>query len=163
MMTLSDESFGMPTRDFACILLPTVDYDSQLRAIRSLLDQHKKNEERRAGEIQELDHEILHLTDVQGQWASDDRSDMLHTSVYADAAHSMAAIGMLAPSSRRFSAKRSVRRRLTMVMKLTIYRTIGGGKPKSSCDGTVDIIGRKMVSESTIWSPALCNYPAPLA
>ena len=96
-MTLSNESSGMPTRDYACILLPTVDYDSQLLAIRSLLDQHKKNEKRCTEDIKKIDQEMLYLSGAQSQWACDDRSDMLHTSVYADAAHSMAAIGMLAP------------------------------------------------------------------
>ena len=80
-MTLSNGSSGMPTRDFACILLPTVDYDSQLLAIRSLLDQHKKDEKRCTEDIKKIDQEMLYLSGVKSQWASDDRSDMLHTSV----------------------------------------------------------------------------------
>ncbi|RFP09222.1 hypothetical protein D0T23_26260 [Duganella sp. BJB475] len=97
-MTPFHDSFGnMPTRDYACILLPTVDYEAQLQAMRSLLDQHKKNEDRRTADIQRIDQAIPHLSEEQGRWASDDRSDRLHASVYADAAHSMAAIGMLAP------------------------------------------------------------------
>jgi len=97
-MTSSHDSFGnMPTRDNACILLPTVDYDAQLQAIRSLLDQHKKNENRRTTDILKIDQANTHLSDEQGRWAPYDRSDMLHASVYADAAQSMAAIGMLAP------------------------------------------------------------------
>jgi hypothetical protein len=96
-MPPSHEALGMPTRDYACILLPTVDYDAQLLAIRSLLEQHKENENRRTEDIQKIDHEMPQLGGEQSRWANEDRSDLLHASVYADAAHSMAAIGMLAP------------------------------------------------------------------
>ncbi|NYE61100.1 hypothetical protein FHW58_002252 [Duganella sp. 1224] len=91
------KSFGMEARDFACILLPHIDYDSQLRAIGSLLDLHRQNAKRRSEAIQGIERELPHLSGVQSDLASDERVEMLHRSVYEDAAHSMAAIGMLAP------------------------------------------------------------------
>lgn len=91
------ESPGMAARDFACVLLPTVDYDSQLEAIRSLLTLHKQNEKRCSAKIAEVERELQDLTGIQSDFANHERAEILHMSVYIDAAHSMAAIGMLAP------------------------------------------------------------------
>jgi len=91
------ESLGMAARDYACILLPTVNYDSQLQAIKSLLILHKHNEKRRSTEIAKVERELQDLSGIQRDIANNERAEMLHMSVYEDAAHSMAAIGMLAP------------------------------------------------------------------
>jgi hypothetical protein len=94
---ITQESFGMEARDFACILLPAIDYDSQLQAIGSLLEQHRQNEQRSSERILEIERELPSLSGVRSHMANDERVDLLNMSVYADAAHSMAAIGMLAP------------------------------------------------------------------
>lgn len=96
-ITSSQESFGMAPRDFACILLPAVDYESQLQAIGSLLEQHRQNERRSSERVLEIERELPRLSGMRSHQANDERGDLLNTSVYADAAHSMAAIGMLAP------------------------------------------------------------------
>jgi hypothetical protein len=96
-MTTPQESFDMATLDFACILLPAVDYDSQLQSIGSLLEQHRQNEKRSSERILAIERELPHLSGMQNHMASVERDELLNTSVYADAAHSMAAIGMLAP------------------------------------------------------------------
>ena len=96
-ITSSQESFSMAPRDFACILLPAVDYESQLQAIGSLLEQHRQNERRSSERILEIERELPRLSGMRSHQANDERVDLLNTSVYADAAHSMAAIGMLAP------------------------------------------------------------------
>ena len=67
------------------------DYDTQLVAIRNLLFRQGKAD-------QELEKQI----DAMGAVAANDRAvdewvDLLHTSIYQDAAHSMAAVGMIAP------------------------------------------------------------------
>ncbi|MQA40672.1 hypothetical protein [Rugamonas aquatica] len=96
-MTIFHTPLAMPAREYAAILLPFVDYDAQLQAIRSLLERHQKNEKRQAEEIRQIELEIPHLSEEQSRWASGDWSDRMHASVFADAAHSMSAIGMLAP------------------------------------------------------------------
>jgi hypothetical protein len=93
----AQNSFDFETRDFACILLPAVDYDSQLKAIASLLKQHRESEKRTIEKIQEIERALPSLSGMQNQFANNERVDLLNASVYADAAHSMAAIGMLAP------------------------------------------------------------------
>jgi hypothetical protein len=96
-MVSTQESFGMESRDFACILLPAIDYESQLEAIGSLLEQHRQNEQRSSEIILEIERELPSLSGMRSHMANHERVDLLNRSVYADAAHSMAAIGMLAP------------------------------------------------------------------
>ena len=67
------------------------DYDTQLVAIRNLLFRQGKTD-------QELEKQI----DAMGAVAANERAvdewvDLLHTSIYQDAAHSMAAVGMIVP------------------------------------------------------------------
>ena len=59
--------------DFACILLPHIDYDSQLRAIGALLDLHRQNAKRRSEAIQGIERELPHLSGVQSNLANDER------------------------------------------------------------------------------------------
>ena len=90
---ITQESFGMEARDFACILLPAIDYNSQLQAIGVLLEQHRQNEQRSSERILKIERELPSLSGVLSHMANDERVDLLNMSVYADAAHSMAAIG----------------------------------------------------------------------
>lgn len=78
--------------DFAGLFLPEIDYASQLRAIRDLLDHHAQEERLASERIRRIA-----ATEPMRQQFVDDLADELHASVYQDAAHSMAAVGMLAP------------------------------------------------------------------
>ena len=96
-MTSSTSISGITVRDYACLLLPTVDYESQLLAIRELLDLHSRKARARDGKIAEIAQDIPKYNGWNGVLAENEHVDLLHMSVYEDAAHSMAAIGMLAP------------------------------------------------------------------
>ncbi len=84
-------------RDYACILLPDLDYDAQLKAIHNLLQRHRKTESALSDEIRDIENHARQLTGFRNQQAVDEWIERLHDSVYQDAAHSMAAVGMLAP------------------------------------------------------------------
>lgn len=84
-------------RDYACILLPDLDYDAQLRAIDGLLRRHRQATSALNYEIRQIDVDARRLTGLRNQQAVDEWLDRIHASVYQDAAHSMAAVGMLAP------------------------------------------------------------------
>lgn len=73
-------------------LLPLHDYDCQLTAIRTLLQKHSQFEQLRNAEMVEMEQRAL-----RNEMASDNGVDAMHAAVYQDAAHSMAAVGMLAP------------------------------------------------------------------
>jgi len=73
-----------------------LDYDAQVGAIRILLFQHRQADEELANEIKRLD-ERFKLRPHPGERAVDEWVDLLYSSVYQDVAHSMAAVGMLAP------------------------------------------------------------------
>lgn len=88
---------GLEPRDFACLVLKNVDYDSQLRAIKELLNVHQQIARTRSLKIAEIEKEILKWRGIDRILAENDRIGLCHESVYEDAAHSMAAIGMLAP------------------------------------------------------------------
>ena len=88
---------GFEPRDFACLVLENVDYDSQLRAIKELLNLHQQIARTRSLKIAEIEEEIPKRRGIDRMHAENDRIDLCHESVYEDAAHSLAAIGMLAP------------------------------------------------------------------
>jgi hypothetical protein len=79
--------------DWAAALIKNIGYDAQLTTIRFLLYRLRNHDK-------ELDDEIKRLHDYEGPHrdrAVDDWVDLVHDSVYQGAAHSMAAVGMLAP------------------------------------------------------------------
>ncbi len=73
------------------------DYDAQLRAIRELLSLHRRDSIRYGEGIQEAEDFAKTASGAHADRAVDETIDLLHHSVYRDAAHSMAAVGMLAP------------------------------------------------------------------
>jgi hypothetical protein len=83
------------------IILPNLDYESQLESIKSLLNSHKKADEvvsKDIGGLTELiknyiqQHDGLYL-----QYLHEERSGKIHLSIYQSAAHCLASVGMLAP------------------------------------------------------------------
>ncbi|MER9838232.1 hypothetical protein NKJ28_25115 [Mesorhizobium sp. M0145] len=87
-------------RDHALFLIAERDLEAQLVAIKGALRRNQNLDEAVSASIRELEAYIrsysggddeyqMHL---EGQWV-----DTLHDSVFQDAAHSMAAVGMLAP------------------------------------------------------------------
>lgn len=84
-------------RDYASFVLPDLDFESQLIAIRHQLKTHKTSDEELAQEIKDIEKYAKSHSGYRNQKAVDDWVDRLHSSVYQSAAHSMAAVGMLAP------------------------------------------------------------------
>jgi hypothetical protein len=71
-----------------------IDLDAQFRAIGSLLERHRAADEELTETIKQLEHRAR-LT--RSEHLIDSWVDSMHGSVYQDAAHSLAAVGMLAP------------------------------------------------------------------
>jgi hypothetical protein len=89
-----DVGAGLPEMEPAdeiLSLLPHFDYPAQLKAIHDLLRRHRAAEAETVRSIRALE------AGPASQQAADERVERLHESVYQDAAHSMAAVGMLAP------------------------------------------------------------------
>jgi hypothetical protein len=84
-------------RDYLCALELDFDIESQLAAIRALLRLNKGAEQAVDEEIKELEEHARRLTGDANEWAVDEWVDTVHRSAYEGAAHSMAAVGMLAP------------------------------------------------------------------
>jgi len=84
-------------RDIALGIL-TPDYESQLAAIRGLLQRNYADEERATAKLLEMEADIRerHGPQVVDFWI-DTWVDHLHEGVFIDAAHSMAAVGLVAP------------------------------------------------------------------
>jgi hypothetical protein len=92
---LEESGSGLPEMediDYAGEFLPEIDYPAQLRAIRELLDRHAEEERMVTDRIQRISS-----TEPMRQQFVDEAVAEMHASVYQDAAHSMAAVGMLAP------------------------------------------------------------------
>lgn len=79
--------------DVGAAVLPH--FGSQLIAIRSVLERNQEAEDRVAAEIERIETEIR----ARGgnSWMASERISHLHSSIFLDAAHSMAAVGMIAP------------------------------------------------------------------
>jgi hypothetical protein len=96
---LAKESLGWPIqlRDYIFMLQLDFDPDEQIYAIRSLLKQHGKLEEETSQEIHRRQEFAAKCKGLRNEFAVDDCIEMIQYSIYQDAAHSMAAVGMLAP------------------------------------------------------------------
>jgi len=88
---------GMKERDMACMLLPDLDYDAQLVAIRHLIARHREADDTLASEIKQIDQWAQKCAASQNERAVDEWLELMHASTYQGAAHSMSAVGMLAP------------------------------------------------------------------
>ena len=93
-----DDGLGdLDPQDFACVVLPDLDYDSQLIAIRQLLRVHENIDSETIKEIKDIEKFAKNTTGLRNQHAVDEWVDRLQSSVYQSAAHSMSAVGMLSP------------------------------------------------------------------
>ncbi len=84
-------------RDYIYNLDVDFDFDSQLLAIRGLLRRNRNADQSISDEIKELEKLSRHLKGVAADRACDEWVDQIFYSTYQDAAHSMSAVGMLAP------------------------------------------------------------------
>ena len=78
-------------------LLEEIDYDAQLFAIRSLLIREERAAQERETRIDEVDELAKRTRGAANYHAVEEWVDLVHGSCYQGAAHSMAAVGMLAP------------------------------------------------------------------
>ena len=78
-------------------LLEELEYDAQFLAIRRLLYIHEQDRKLLHDEIEEM-REFADNSSGDANWmAADELAGLYHKSCYQDAAHSMAAVGMIAP------------------------------------------------------------------
>lgn len=89
--------FDLTNRDYAELLLEDVDLEAQLIAVRSLLRRSAQADTDLAAEIEELAKRAGEARGEYGLHLENSWVDHLHGSVFQDAAHSMAAVGMVVP------------------------------------------------------------------
>lgn len=87
----------VPSGDYLYALDVDFDIDAQLMAIRGLLHRNRKEDQKIKDEIEQIEEHTRRLKGIRVEWAIDDWVDRIHHSAYQDAAHSMSALGMLAP------------------------------------------------------------------
>lgn len=95
-----DDPHGLPDidpRDHIYSLGVDFDIDAQLRAIRDILRRHREAGQALTDEIYKVEEHARRLSGIRNEQAVAEWIDRMHDSVYQDAAHSMAAAGMLAP------------------------------------------------------------------
>lgn len=87
----------LTNRDHAVVLLEDIDLEAQLAAVRGLLRRNAQADAALADEIREIATRAREASGEFGMQLENDWVDHLHGSVFQDAAHSMSAVGMLAP------------------------------------------------------------------
>ena len=87
----------LEARDYLWCLELDFNIEAQLAAIRALLRQHLDANRTFNEEIARLEEHARTLTGIGNEWAAEEWNDRVHHSAYLGAAHSMAAVGMLAP------------------------------------------------------------------
>jgi len=95
-----DAGAGIPeisNRDMAGVILPNLDYEAQLIAISGLLQRNDEADKRVEAEMKALDEYAGRTTGRRNQRAIGEYGELFYVSIYQGAAHSMAALGMLAP------------------------------------------------------------------
>ena len=86
-----------PNEDEGLSLLDGLDYDAQFHAIRNLLARQEQANQGLEDKIELTEGLALRLNGDARQHAVDESVDLMHGSCYQEAAHSMAAVGMVAP------------------------------------------------------------------
>jgi len=92
--------FKPSNRDQALFLMDEINLEAQLLAIKGLLKRNREAEKQVSEAIEQLDKQARGYSggDERYQMYMEDRwLDALHGTVFQDAAHSMSALGMLAP------------------------------------------------------------------
>jgi hypothetical protein len=84
-------------RDYAYLLIPNSDYEGQLIAINELLQRHMVADQLLAEDIKVTEARARRSSGWKNERATDELISLLESSIFQDAAHSMAAVGMLAP------------------------------------------------------------------
>jgi len=113
---LKDAGAGIPElsdRDRAGLILERMDYEEQLIAISGLLGRNKSTDEQLEAERGEILVFIQRSSGSALERAIDESGENFYAMVYQGAAHSMAALGMLAPmyESMFFQAFQGIRNR----------------------------------------------------
>lgn len=91
--------FTLPDRDYALILLgDDIDLEAQIIAIRHALSRARQADAALADDIDDLARRARAAAGAHNRHLTDLWVDQLLASVYQDAAHSLAATGMLAPT-----------------------------------------------------------------
>ncbi|MGJ5814537.1 hypothetical protein [Paludibaculum fermentans] len=99
-MFLQDAGIGIPEvteRDMAGLILEHLDYEQQLIAISGLLQRNAEADKRVDAAMKELDEYARKSSGWRNERAMEEFGVTFYLSVYQSAAHSMAALGMLAP------------------------------------------------------------------
>jgi hypothetical protein len=86
-----------PDRYFLYAIGVGIDLDAQLEAIHVLLERHRSADEELTKQIARLEERARAASGDACELIVDHWVDSLHRSVYQDAAHSLAAVGMIAP------------------------------------------------------------------
>ncbi|MFT3686415.1 MAG: hypothetical protein QM783_16085 [Phycisphaerales bacterium] len=95
-----DDAGGIPElsdRDTACLVLPDLNYDNQLQAIRHLIRTHRKMERDERAAFAEVKRIVETAKGMRAEHAESELAELFYDGVYSAAARSTAAIGMLAP------------------------------------------------------------------
>lgn len=94
---MGSNDFGLTDRDYAVLLLGDADLEAQLRAIHAQLHRHAQADAALQDDIKDLAERASRASGEYGMHLENSWVDEMHGSVFQDAAHSAAAIGMLAP------------------------------------------------------------------
>jgi hypothetical protein len=84
--------------DFAIYsVIDDLDYMAQLSAVRALLERHKQHDENLEHRMKDIAELAKRTSGLANERVIDDWGEHFYMSIFQDAAHSMAAVGMLAP------------------------------------------------------------------
>lgn len=129
--------FEISSRDQALFLISERDLEAQLLAIRAVLGRNREADEALASAIKTLDEQIRQATGQHAEHLEDEWVDLAHGSVFQDAAHSMAAVGMLAPFIESLFA--------------SIFRALREHQSENQSGVTDEL--RTQVSQNEFWNP----------
>lgn len=146
-----DEILSENPDDWASTVLPNLDYESHLIAIKNLLSVHKMDNNKTTQDIKEIGDFIKETTGAREDYIEhliDEQMFKFNISVYQSAAHSMAAVGMLAPflESIFYQSFYGIKDNF-FFLKIVIQVITHGGKQLLLIPGTVILYGIKIIEE----------------
>ena len=132
---MTSESSDLPYEPFL-----KGDYRSQLDAVRSLLYRTNRSEDELLEDIRQTERQAVQSTGTASEFLGDRRDDLVHYSIFQDAAHSMAAVSMIAPALE--SAFKDVGTK--------IGRPIPRPREEDYCNSCGAALGLKIVTGGTV-------------
>ena len=134
--------FEFSNRDEALIVTSQIDLEAQLLAIKKVLHGNQKENERESAKTENFEKSLQDVHEEYADHYVQEWVERLHNSVFLNAAHSMSAVGMLAPFFE------------------SLFDSVFKNLRETHAQGSMQMVNdRTLYSQNEFWDPRLVFHP----